>query len=188
MIVLIDNYDSFTYNIYQYIMHFTPEITVLKNTQNIDELKSIKGISKIVLSPGPSKPQNSYLTLDAIDFYKNRLPILGVCLGMQAIGYYFGATIEKAENIMHGKIDIINHTESTIFKEIPNKFKAVRYHSLVVRNPKNMNITAKSEKDGEIMAIENDNLKIYGVQFHPESYLTDNGLKIIKNFLEVDDD
>lgn len=185
MIVLIDNYDSFTYNIYHYILHFRDDVIVTRNTEKIDRLKSMKNIKGIVLSPGPSHPKNSNLTLDAIDYFKTKVPIFGVCLGMQAIGYYFGGTIRKASIVMHGKTDKIEHKDSTILKNMPNPMSVVRYHSLVVDSLNGFEITARSLSDKEIMAIENDNLKIYGVQFHPESYLTQNGMDIIKNFLGV---
>jgi anthranilate synthase/aminodeoxychorismate synthase-like glutamine amidotransferase len=185
MIVLIDNYDSFTYNIYHYILHFTEDISVVRNTQKMDELKNIKNLDAIVLSPGPSHPSNSYLTLDAIDYFKAKLPIFGVCLGMQAIGYYFGADIRKAKNVMHGKVDKIEHTASAIFKSMDEKLSVVRYHSLVIDNPKELAITAKSLTDNEIMAIEKADMAIYGVQFHPESLLSQNGIDVIKNFLGV---
>ncbi len=185
MIVLIDNYDSFTYNIYHYILHFVDNISVVKNDEGIDKLKMFSNIQAIILSPGPSHPANSLLTLDAIDFFKGKVPIFGVCLGMQAIGYYFKAGIKRAKTIMHGKVDRITHADSPIFKDIDNPTTVVRYHSLVVDNVKNLNITAKSLSDNEIMAIENREMGIYGVQFHPESYLTRNGMQIIKNFLGV---
>ncbi len=185
MIVLIDNYDSFTYNIYHYILHFKEDITVIRNDETIGKLKHLNNIDALVLSPGPSHPSKSLLTLDAIDFFAGKLPIFGVCLGMQAIGYYFSSKIERAKIVMHGKTDKIKHKNSPIFKGFDNPVNVVRYHSLVVREPKNIDIVANSISDGEIMAIENRKLKIFGVQFHPESYLSENGIKIIKNFLEV---
>ncbi len=185
MIILIDNYDSFTYNIYHYLLHFREDIKVVRNTAAVSELKSLKNVDALVLSPGPSHPRNSFLTLDAIDFFKGKLPIFGVCLGMQAIGYYFGASIRKAVRIMHGKVDAIEHKRGDLFKNLPNPMNVVRYHSLVLDDLKDFNITAVSVNDGEIMAIENEKLNIFGVQFHPESILTQNGISIIKNFLEV---
>lgn len=185
MILLIDNYDSFAYNIYQYIIHFNHDVKVITNRHPLSEIKGLKNIDAIVISPGPSRPEHSMLSLDAIDFYKGKLPILGVCLGMQAISYYFGANIRKAKQIMHGKVDKIRHLQSRIFKGLPEKIDVVRYHSLAVDNLKDLNKTAYSIKDSEIMAVESEKLKIYGLQFHPESYLTQNGLDIIKNFMEV---
>ncbi len=186
MIVLIDNYDSFTYNIYHYILHFTEDVTVIKNSEKIDVLKNIKQMKAVVLSPGPSHPANSLLSLDAIDLFAGEIPIFGVCLGMQAIGYYFKAKIERANTIMHGKSDKIEHIgNSPIFTGLKNPLNVVRYHSLVVKNPVGLEVSARSLSDNEIMAIENKEMKIFGVQFHPESFLTQSGIDIIKNFLEV---
>ncbi len=185
MIALIDNYDSFTYNIYHYILHFIDDIEIVKNTESIRKLKDMKNLDAIVLSPGPSHPKNSLLTLDAIDYFKGRLPMLGVCLGMQAIGFYFGAAIRKANKVMHGKKDTIKHNQELIFKGVENPMDVIRYHSLVVDDIVGLDITARSLSDNEIMAIQNDDIGIFGVQFHPESYLTSRGIDIIKNFLGV---
>jgi len=185
MIVLIDNYDSFTYNIYHYILHFKDNVKVVKNTESLEYLKGIHNIEALVLSPGPSHPSKSLLTLDAIDFFAGKIPIFGVCLGMQAIGYYFSAKIVKAKTVMHGKTDKVEFKKSLMFKGLTNPIEVVRYHSLVVANPVNLDIVATSLSDNEIMAIENKEMSIFGVQFHPESYLTENGMDIIKNFLEV---
>ncbi len=185
MIVLIDNYDSFTYNIYHYLLHYRDDVRVIRNTESISALKHLKSLEAIVLSPGPSHPSNSALTLDVIEFFEGKLPMFGVCLGMQAIGYYFGATIRLAKRIMHGKLDRIVFEKSPIFRGCPQHLEVVRYHSLVVDELKVLRVVAKSATDDEIMAIEDEDLRIYGVQFHPESYLTRHGLKIIGNFLEV---
>lgn len=185
MILLIDNYDSFTYNIYQYIIHFNSDAEVITNTHSLSEIKALKNMDAIVISPGPSRPEYSMLSLEAIDFYKGKLPILGVCLGMQAISYYFGAEIRAAKRIMHGKTDRIRCLQSKIFQGLPDEMDVVRYHSLAVDNLKDLNVTAYSMQDNEIMAVESEKLKIYGLQFHPESYLTQNGFDIIKNFMEV---
>ena len=185
MIVLIDNYDSFTYNIYHYILHFKDSVKVVKNSESLAYLKSISNMEAIVLSPGPSHPAKSLLTLDAIDFFAAKIPIFGVCLGMQAIGYYFSAEIIRAKTVMHGKTDKVEFKKSPIFKGFENPIEVVRYHSLVVKNPLNLDVVATSISDNEIMAVENKEIGIFGVQFHPESYLTENGIDIIKNFLEV---
>ncbi len=184
MIILIDNYDSFTYNIYHYLLHFTDNVKVIKNTERLDALKRLS-VDALVLSPGPSHPKHSNLTLDAIDFFKGKVPMLGICLGMQAIGYYFGSVIRKASKIMHGKLDNITHSQSPIFKDMADVLSVVRYHSLVVDSPKELEVVAKSLSDSEIMAVENADLNIFGIQFHPESYMTKNGIQIIKNFLGV---
>ncbi len=187
MIVLIDNYDSFTYNIYHYLLHYRDDVRVVRNTEPISLLKGFSHLEALVLSPGPSHPSNSALTLDAIDFFAGRLPIFGVCLGMQAIGYYFGAPVRAAKRIMHGKLDRITFKPSPIFKGCPQYIEVVRYHSLVIDPTGDLTVTARSVSDDEIMAIERGDLGIYGVQFHPESYLTSHGLEIIGNFLEVVD-
>ncbi len=184
MIVLIDNYDSFTFNIYDYVNRYAP-VAVFRNTENLDRIKSID-MAGIILSPGPSHPAQSRLTLKTIDFFKGRVPILGVCLGMQAIAYAFGNTIRRAKRIMHGKVDAIENRESLMLAGLGNEFLAVRYHSLVVdMDRNNFDVSAVSKSDGEIMAIENVALRMFGLQFHPESYATHKGSDIIKNFLEV---
>ncbi len=185
MIVLIDNYDSFTYNIHHYVQHFMDNVIVIRNTEKIEVVKNLRNLDAIILSPGPSHPENSALTLDTLDVFLGKVPIFGVCLGMQAIGYYFGSNIRKAKKIMHGKVDRIEHKTSPIFKSLKPIFNVVRYHSLVVDNIQNLDTSAMSLSDNEIMAIENTTLNVFGVQFHPESFLTDNGIEIIKNFLEV---
>ncbi|AEA34517.1 anthranilate synthase component II [Hippea maritima] len=184
MIALIDNYDSFTYNLSHYIGLFD-DVVVIRNTEKTDKLKSIKNLKGIAISPGPSHPKNSLLSLEVIDVFKGKTPIFGVCLGMQAIGLYFGFSIEKANRIMHGKTDKIKHFNSEIFSKIRDEFIGVRYHSLVVKGEADgFNITAVSVSDNQIMAIENKALRIYGVQFHPESYLSQFGLQIVKNFVK----
>ena len=185
MILLIDNYDSFTYNLYHYLGLFD-DVKVVKNDEKLSTIKNIQNLKGIVISPGPSHPKNSLLSLDTVDFFKGKLPILGVCLGMQAIGYYFGFTIRKAKRIMHGKVDtILTKTKSLLFKELPENFKATRYHSLVVDNIKdNFIINSISQTDNEIMGIENKNLNIFGLQFHPESYASQFGLELIRNFVK----
>ncbi|MDR3347226.1 MAG: aminodeoxychorismate/anthranilate synthase component II [Helicobacteraceae bacterium] len=188
MVVLIDNYDSFTYNIVQYCGELGAMPKVIRN----DEL-SVKEIAalnpkKLLLSPGPSSPNEAGITLEAIDFFKDKLPIFGICLGHQAIGQAFGATIVHAQKLMHGKIDTIHviKDDSAIFHDIPSAFRATRYHSLAIA-PKSVNddiiITAETTDDREIMAIEIRNRPIYGVQFHPESVMSEYGRKILENFL-----
>ncbi len=185
MIVLIDNFDSFTYNLYDYIKRYT-EVIVIQNNQKLESITNIKKLAGIVVSPGPSHPSSARLSLDAIDFFGSKVPILGVCLGMQAIAYVYGKTIKKARSIMHGKKDKIKKIKGRLFYAIPSEFYAVRYHSLVVGNvDQGFEVCAISQSDGEIMAIENDNESLYGLQFHPESYETQYGLKFIENFLEV---
>lgn len=186
MIVLIDNFDSFTYNLYDYLMRFD-DCKVILNTATLNEVKAIKDLKGIVISPGPSHPKNSMLSLDVINAFSSKTPILGVCLGMQAICFIEGNVIRRAKNIMHGKVDlIIKIDESPLFNGIDEEFLGVRYHSLVVdKINKGFKVTAISKTDEEIMAIQNINKGIYGLQFHPESYETRNGLKFIENFVRI---
>ncbi|WP_022670953.1 anthranilate synthase component II [Hippea alviniae] len=185
MILLIDNYDSFTYNLYHYLGLFD-DVKVVKNDEKLNSVKNINNLKGIVISPGPSHPKNSLLSLEIIDFFKGKLPILGVCLGIQAIGYYFDFTIRKAKRIMHGKVDVIlTKTESLLFKDLPENFKATRYHSLVVDDIKSdFIVNSISQTDNEIMGIEHRKLRIFGVQFHPESYASQFGLELIRNFVK----
>ncbi|OPY74323.1 MAG: Aminodeoxychorismate/anthranilate synthase component 2 [Syntrophorhabdus sp. PtaU1.Bin058] len=184
MIALIDNYDSFTYNIYHYLSEYC-EVRVFRNTEGLDSLKGLD-IKGLVISPGPSHPANSLLSLDAIDYFRGKVPMLGICLGMQAMAYHAGDRVRKARSVMHGKVDTMENYGGVLFKGIGRTFPAVRYHSLVVENDrKNFSTCAISASDGEIMAIENAALKMFGLQFHPESYSTKNGMLFIKNFVEV---
>ncbi len=188
MIVIIDNYDSFTYNLYQYIGEIYTDISVFKNDEiSIDELKKLP-IDCIILSPGPGRPEESGITLDVIDAFKSSCPILGVCLGHQSIGQAFGGNIVSAKEIMHGKTSFINHNDLEIFSAIPSQFEVMRYHSLVIKKdsiPDDLVVVATSTDDDEIMAIKHKDLPIYGVQFHPESIGTEYGKQIIRNFLDI---
>ena len=184
MIALIDNYDSFTFNIYDYLMKFA-DIRVFRNTDSIDGLKDLKPRG-IVISPGPSHPASSLLSLDAITHFKGKVPILGICLGKQAIAYESGSTVRKARRIMHGKVDTLDNSGGALFKGIGKTFPAVRYHSLAVENDKGrFRVCAVSQSDSEIMAIEDTDLKLFGLQFHPESYATHHGITFIENFVGV---
>lgn len=181
MYLLIDNYDSFTYNLYSIFSSLGAKVKVIKNNEFI-EADDYKGI---ILSPGPSSPENSGTTLTYIEKYKGKIPIFGVCLGMQSIGYMTGLKIRKAMKIMHGKLDNINvNRESMLFNSLPESFKAVRYHSLVLdADSNNIDVTSTSKSDNEIMSIENERDMLFGVQFHPESILSEHGEKICSNFL-----
>ena len=187
MILLIDNYDSFSYNLYQLIGEISADIKVIRNdAMTVDEIKKLSP-SHIILSPGPGRPENAGIIIDVV---KNvRVPILGVCLGHQAICAAFGAKITYAKKLMHGKqSEIICETDSPLFKNLPIRFLVGRYHSLVAESatlPADLKITARALNDNEIMAVQHKNLPIYGVQFHPESILTPQGKTILKNFLEV---
>ncbi len=185
MILFIDNYDSFAYNLVQYFGELKENIEVYRNDKislNDIELKKPKSI---IISPGPCTPSQAGISLDVIQKFAGKIPILGVCLGHQAIAQAFGGEIINAELLMHGKTSYIYHDSRTIYKDIPNPFKAGRYHSLIVNNikfPSSLEITAWTEK-GEIMGIRHKEYAIEGVQFHPESILTDYGKKIVNNFL-----
>lgn len=184
MIALIDNYDSFTFNVYDYLMKFA-DIRVFRNTDSLEDLTSLD-LQGLVISPGPSHPFGSLLSLDAISHFKGKIPILGICLGMQAIAYESGSIVRRATRIMHGKVDSMKHAGGLLFKGVEETFTATRYHSLVVENDKDdFHVCAVSESDGEIMAIENIDQKLFGLQFHPESYATYQGITFIENFVEV---
>jgi anthranilate synthase component 2 len=189
MILMIDNYDSFTYNIVQYARELGADIKVIKNDEmSISDIKKLN-IEKIIISPGPCSPNEAGISIDVIGEFKDILPIFGVCLGHQSIAQYFGANIIQAKNMMHGKTSQMNIIKDTaIFKDMPSSFIATRYHSLVVENKnlsQNIIITAMSDDDNEIMALEIKDRQIYGVQFHPESILSEYGKEIIKNFLDI---
>ncbi len=186
MIALIDNYDSFTFNVYDYLARHT-EVRVFRNTESLDKIRA-SGPRGLVISPGPSHPANSMLSLEAIDYFKDSLPILGICLGMQAIGYLFGKPIRRARSVMHGKVDVMDHFGGRLFAGIEREFRAVRYHSLVVEcDDSDLKVCAVSKSDKEVMAIEHKEAPIFGLQFHPESYATHGGMRFITNFLEVCD-
>lgn len=188
MFLMIDNYDSFTYNIVNYVKKHGRHIDVVTNDVAFSAIDFSK-YRGILLSPGPSSPENSGLTLEVLRTVHN-IPLFGICLGMQAIGLVFGGKIVHAQKTMHGKIDTISHSGSPIFRDIPEHFDGVRYHSLAVAKdglPSQLRITATAS-DGEVMALEHTQLPVYGVQYHPESYLSQYGMETIKNFIEVCDE
>lgn len=185
-ILVIDNYDSFTFNLVQLLGKFKSELLILRNDENINAIRNFKP-DKILISPGPGRPEDSGLTLDVIKEFGNSIPILGVCLGMQAICYLFGAEIINAEKIYHGKTSKIVHDNKTIFKDLPQEFQAMRYHSLIVKEntlPDEIEISAKAST-GEIMGVRHKIFSLEGIQFHPESILTIAGKQIIKNWLKI---
>ncbi|MCL4533380.1 MAG: aminodeoxychorismate/anthranilate synthase component II [Deltaproteobacteria bacterium] len=188
MILIIDNYDSFTYNIVQYIGELNYDTVVYRNDAiDVSDIAKMKP-EKIVISPGPKSPQYAGITVDVIKSFYKEIPILGICLGHQAIGYAFGGEIIRAANIMHGKVSAIEHDSSIIYGGIPSPFEATRYHSLVINKekvPEAIKVTAISLGDNEIMGIEVKGYKVFGVQFHPESILTSHGKQLINNFLSV---
>lgn len=185
MILLIDNYDSFTYNLYQYMGIFTDEIKVVRNDKiTIEQIKEINP-EKIVLSPGPKAPKDAGICLDVVKHFAGKKPILGICLGHQTIGEAFGATVSYAKKIFHGKQSSIEHDQTGIFQGINSPIKVARYHSLAIIEdtvPDCLRVTAKTE-DGEIMAVEHKEFPVIGLQFHPESIYTEHGKKIIENFI-----
>ena len=187
MILIIDNYDSFTYNLVQYIGALDYEMKIVKNDQiSIDEINKLSP-KKIVISPGPGKPEDAGISIDVIKKYYDKIPILGICLGHQAIAIAFGGYVINANEISHGKIVEIKHTESKIFKDIPDIFYATRYHSLMIdRNslPSEINIIAQTNNN-IIMGVEHVSANLFGLQFHPESIETKFGIKMIENFLSI---
>jgi len=185
MLVLIDNYDSFTYNLFQYLSELGEEVAVVRNKTTIEEIEKMKP-EKLVISPGPSTPKRAGISNEVIRYFAPRLPILGVCLGHQCIGYSYGALIGQAREIMHGKSSEIYHTGKGIFTGLPNPFSAIRYHSLVVEReglPDCLEVTAWTE-DGTIMGLRHREYPVEGVQFHPESFMTEYGKELLRNFLE----
>ncbi|ABR47290.1 glutamine amidotransferase of anthranilate synthase [Alkaliphilus metalliredigens QYMF] len=187
MIVIIDNYDSFTYNLYQYIGEINPEVMVFRNDKvSLVELKEMD-ISHIIISPGPGFPTDTGISKVVIKELGIKIPILGVCLGHQAIGEAFGGKVVHAKRAIHGKISLIQHNQDDVFEGIEKPLKATRYHSLVVEVdsfPEELEITATSD-DGEIMGLKHKKHPIFGLQFHPESIATEGGKKMIRNFLNI---
>ncbi|MBC3804537.1 aminodeoxychorismate/anthranilate synthase component II [Acetobacterium fimetarium] len=184
MILMIDNYDSFTYNLVQYLEGLSAEVVVKRNDKvTIDEIALMEP-SMIVLSPGPCTPNESGICLEVVDVFKGRIPILGICLGHQIIAQAFGCRIVKAKEPVHGKVDAIAHNNTGVFEGLNNPLKVTRYHSLVVENkaiPDCFEITAKT-KEAEIMGLKHREYQIEGVQFHPEAILTEMGMELLDNF------
>ncbi|TGM97271.1 anthranilate synthase component II [Leptospira dzoumogneensis] len=188
MILLVDNYDSFTYNLYQYFSQIGNKVEVYRNDKiDLNEIKRLapKGI---ILSPGPGRPEDSGVCIDILKELAGQLPILGVCLGHQAIGLVHGGKIVNAPNIMHGKVSLIEHDGKDIYKSLPSPFLATRYHSLVIQPeslPDVLEVSSKTE-DGIIMGVRHKTKPhLYGVQFHPESIMTQNGLELVRNFSRI---
>jgi len=189
MILMIDNYDSFTYNIVQYCLELGADLKVIRNDElSIGEIEALKP-EKIIISPGPATPNEAGISLEVIDYFKDKLPILGICLGHQAIAQVFGGKVVEAKNMMHGKTSTIHRSKNTcIFNGLPDDFTMTRYHSLVVENknlPSVVIPTSYSTDDKEIMSLEIKGKNIYGVQFHPESILSEYGYEILDNFLKL---
>ena len=188
-IILIDNYDSFTFNLYHYLSSLKVKVDVIRNDK-IDSKEIIKKkYNRIVISPGPGNPSQSGNCLKIVESLYRNIPILGVCLGHQIIGQVFGSKIVQAKKLMHGKTSTIISKKKGILKDLPNNFEATRYHSLIIEKKslsKDLEITAET-KDGLIMGIKHKNSNVHGVQFHPESIKTKLGLKILKNFIKYKD-
>jgi para-aminobenzoate synthetase component II len=187
MILLLDNYDSFTYNLAQYLGQMGQELLIRRNDQiTLDEIEERKP-ERIVISPGPCTPKEAGISVPLIERFAGKIPILGVCLGHQAIGAAFGGRVIRAPKVMHGKTSQIHHDCETIFYGLPQDFQATRYHSLIVERkslPRELEISAETA-DGTIMGLRHRKLKVEGVQFHPESVLTDAGFRLLENFLTV---
>jgi anthranilate synthase/aminodeoxychorismate synthase-like glutamine amidotransferase len=184
-VLLIDNYDSFVYNLAQYLGDLGAEPVVVRNHASVDELEAATP-DALVVSPGPGRPEDAGCSIDAIKRFSEKIPVLGVCLGHQAIGVAFGGKVVRAGKVMHGKTSQIRHNGEGIFKDLPNPFEATRYHSLVIEAssmPSDLEVTA-STPDGVVMAVRHRELQVVGVQFHPESALTIPGMALLENFLK----
>ncbi len=187
MLVMIDNYDSFTYNLVQYLGELGEQVKTFRNDEiTIAEIEALQP-DRIMVSPGPCTPNEAGISLAVIDHFAGKLPLMGVCLGHQSIGQAFGGKVVRAKNIMHGKTSSISHTNEGVFAGLDNPFTVTRYHSLVVEReslPECLAVTAWTD-DGEIMGLRHKELAVEGVQFHPESILTEHGHALLKNFLEL---
>jgi anthranilate synthase/aminodeoxychorismate synthase-like glutamine amidotransferase len=187
MILVLDNYDSFTYNLVQYFGELGADLHVVRNDQiTVAEIEKLAP-ERIVVSPGPCTPHEAGISSEVIRTFGKRLPILGVCLGHQCIGEVYGGEVVRADRLMHGKTSPIVHTSQGVFKDLPSPFKATRYHSLIVKRdtlPDVLEITAETA-EGEIMGLQHKTLPVHGVQFHPESILTTEGQHLLRNFLEL---
>ena len=188
MLLVIDNYDSFTYNLVQYLGELGVEMKVFRNDEiTIEEIRALKP-ARILISPGPCSPRESGLSNDIIKTFGPTIPTLGVCLGHQCMGHVFGGEVVRAERLMHGKTSPIYHNGRDLFAGMPNPFTATRYHSLLIKRdtlPDTLEITAETKPEGEIMGIRHKKHPIWGVQFHPESILTESGKQILANFLKL---
>jgi len=187
MILLIDNYDSFTYNLVQILQSMNQEVRVFRNDQTTLTHIDKEGPSGLVISPGPCTPAQSGISVEAVRHFGPKIPVLGVCLGHQAIATAYGGKVVKADRIMHGKTSLIFHNGRSFYKGLPNPFEAIRYHSLIVERrslPDCLEVSAWTE-EGEIMGLRHHEYEVEGVQFHPESILTNEGVKILKTFFET---
>ena len=189
MILMIDNYDSFTYNVVQYCLELGADLKVIRNDElSVEEIKALNP-EKIIISPGPATPNEAGVTLDVIKAFADTTPIFGICLGHQSIAQAFGGEVIRAKNMMHGKTSQIEiNKETVIYKGLPKEFRATRYHSLTVNQenlPANIIATSYSKDDHEIMSLEIEGKDVYGVQFHPESIMSEHGYEMLDNFLKL---
>ena len=187
MLLMIDNYDSFTYNLVQYFGELGEEVKTFRNDEiTLDEISALRP-DRICLSPGPCSPKEAGICISLLRHFAGKLPLLGVCLGHQAIGEAFGGKVIRAQQVMHGKTSAITHTGVGVFQDIPSPYTVIRYHSLAIERaslPDCLEITAETE-EGEIMGVKHKQLPIWGVQFHPESILTESGRQILANFMKL---
>lgn len=187
MLLMIDNYDSFTYNLVQYLGELGEDVRVYRNDKvTVEEIKALHP-QRLVISPGPCTPKEAGISVDAIRHFAGRMPVLGVCLGHQSLAVAFGGEVVRADRLMHGKTSMIHHDGKTIFRGLPNPFEATRYHSLLVKRatvPDCLEVSAETA-EGEIMGLRHRTLGVEGVQFHPESILTTAGMDLLRNFLKL---
>jgi anthranilate synthase/aminodeoxychorismate synthase-like glutamine amidotransferase len=188
MVLVIDNYDSFTYNLVQYLGELGAKVMVRRNDEaSLDDLRGLPH-SRVVISPGPGRPEQAGVSLDVVKEFGSRMPLLGVCLGHQAIGLAFGGDVVRAPLPIHGKTSTVEHNSKGVFAGLTAPFQAGRYHSLIVDEktlPGDLEVTARTKEDGLVMGLRHRTLPIHGVQFHPESVLTNEGRRILRNFLEM---
>jgi anthranilate synthase component 2 len=189
MFLLIDNYDSFTYNLYHYLGELDAEVEVVRNDQiSVDEALSRPSLEGIILSPGPCTPNEAGICLELVEKNQGKIPMFGVCLGHQTIAQVYGGNVVRAPEPMHGKVSNVLHQGQGVFEGIPSPFQSTRYHSLVVEEssfPDVLQVTAKTQDDGLIMGLQHSQYPLYGVQFHPESIASEHGHTILKNFMAI---
>lgn len=187
MLLMLDNYDSFVFNLVRYFEELGEEVIVYRNDKVTLDIINNLNINGIIISPGPKTPKESGICLEVIDKFKDKLPILGICLGHQCIAHYFGSEIIRGKEPVHGKVSQVIHNNNGIFKEVKNPLKVTRYHSLIVNDytlPRELEVTCKTQ-DNIIMGIQHKKYHIYGVQFHPEAEMTEEGHKILNNFIDI---